>query len=207
MTDTAARCLGLPGSLRRAPRSSVRLRRTLLMAAALPQLLAAGCGSPAGERAPAARDAPVQAVTEQTAQWSGEGLESQPRLELLRERSRELGFEPGTTPWRAAPDAMRQAAADTVAAASPGAAASRLAAALGWTEQLGDAAWEQTTRVWFADEDRAIVVVLQWGLLDDAVAGHDLRVELRRVDGAWQVETVEERFHCQRRVTDEGLCA
>ena len=63
-----------------------------------------------------------------------------------------------------------------------------------------------TARIWRAEDD-AIGVILNWGLQDDSVAGHDFRIHMRRdADGGWMVERLEERFHCARGVTADGLC-
>jgi len=66
--------------------------------------------------------------------------------------------------------------------------------------------WEQTTRVFVDGSDGATGVVLQWGLLDDAVAGRDYRVSMRRAADMWRVERVEQRFHCRRGVSALGRC-
>lgn len=61
---------------------------------------------------------------------------------------------------------------------------------------LGDD-WEVTSRVLLADEDAAVAVILAWGMADEAVVGHDIRVTLRRVDDRWHVRAIEERPHCR----------
>jgi hypothetical protein len=81
-----------------------------------------------------------------------------------------------------------------------------LIASRGWSDLLGDEVWEQTTRI-FYDDERAVGVVLLWGFEDDAVAGRDYRIHMRLRAGAWRVERIEERDHCSRRVTTDGLCA
>ena len=53
--------------------------------------------------------------------------------------------------------------------------------AFGWEDVPGQAACEQPTRVWLEDDGHALGIVMQWGFLDDAVAGRDrlMRMMLR----------------------------
>jgi hypothetical protein len=167
--------------------------------------------SPVPAASPDASDGRVSADTLPAAPppWSPEGFEMQPHLRWLQQYTPpELGYSPGTTPWRPArPDlpshlTRRQEAAAT----SPGALLAEMALALEWGSEVGEGVWEQTFRLRQEAEDRTVAMVLHWGLQDDAVAGHDLRVRLRATDGRWYVEQVEERFHCSRGVTAEGIC-
>lgn len=140
-------------------------------------------------------------------EWTEEGLYEQPRLQALREGVPEsLEYEPGTTSWRpaAASPVHRSLAIRTPE--TPGELLAQVALARGFPDLLGEGAWEQTMRIWSSEEGEAVGVVLQWGLLDDAVAGRDLRVTMRRVERAWEVVGLEERFHCRRGVSPEGLC-
>lgn len=186
----------------RMPRSN-RLTVVLLAGA----LLAAGCGAPAprpSDAAAAFQDPPMDAPL-----WQEEGLAAQRRLAWLRERiPPELGYQPGTTPWRPAnlelPSELTSPAAAN--AAAPGILLGRLIAAIGWDTTLGTDAWEQTTRILQDDDETALGAVLRWGLRDDAIAGHDLRVQMRKAMNGWYVERVQERFHCSRGVSEEGLC-
>ena len=139
--------------------------------------------------------------------WSEEGLETQDRMEELRALRPEM--EPGTTPWRASrhqiPDEL--ARGDRAEGpATPGAALTQLAAELNLADGIGVEAWEQTFRVLQDDGEAAVGVILLWGFKDDSLAGSDLRVHLERGDQAWYVEELEERAHCRRGVTDDGLC-
>lgn len=139
--------------------------------------------------------------------WSREGLEAQERLEVLRQRTPpELGFDPGTTPWRPARLPVEPGAVDALRAATPGALLALVVERIGWNDGLGGEVWEQTLRVWSGAPGEAVGVVLRWGLQDDAVAGHDLRVHTREGADGWAVTGIEERFHCARGVTAEGLC-
>jgi len=168
-------------------------------------LVAHGCAAPDAERAPPAQAADSVQPQAAIAQWSREALEVQPRMDALRSAiPADLGYTPGTTQWVAV-DSTSLIGIDTVTADTPGALLSALAMSLGWADVLGDAAWEQTTRVWMQDDVQAVGVVLQWGFQDDSVAGRDFRVHMR-LDGVWRAHTVEQRFHCARRVTD-GECA
>ena len=149
---------------------------------------------------PPANDAPL---------WSAEGLEAQRRIAWLRERiPPDLGFQPGTTPWRPAqfdlPPALTSPGAAT--AASPGTLLTEFVHAIGWDTTLGTEAWEQTTRVLHDQESQATGIVMRWGLMDDAIAGHDVRLHMREAPGGWYIARMEERFHCSRGVTEDGEC-
>lgn len=142
--------------------------------------------------------------------WRREGLEAQPRMARLRATTpAALEFEPGTTPWqplKVPPPLTREGIPpEDDPAGTPGGLLLELARALAWTEGLGRETWEQTMRVW-EEEGRAVGVLLEWGFQDDAIAGRDLRVHMARGRGGWYVERLEQRWHCLRRVTPEGLC-
>jgi hypothetical protein len=72
-------------------------------------------------------------------------------------------------------------------------------------EGLGEEIWEVTTRLWLDGQGRATGMIMRWGFKDDAVAGSDLRVNMRSVDDHWIVVKLDERFHCSRGVV-EDLC-
>jgi hypothetical protein len=184
------------------------LRRTLPGAAALLLLaLPSGCGA-AAEKRPVAQDSIASPAPEPAGDWTAEGLEAQPRMAALQEEAPgQTGYVPGTTPWRPAGGALPVAAPPPGVAATPGAYLGWLAQERGWHELIGDAAWEETLRILPRGEDAATGVVLQWGMKDDAVAGRDMRVRLRLKGGAWHAESVEERFHCRRRLGPDGQCA
>ena len=76
----------------------------------------------------------------------------------------------------------------------------------GWSESLGESVWEQTARVWTDGPDTAVGILMQWGFQDDAIAGRDFRISMRRVQAEWRVDRIEERYHCRRRVSAAGLC-
>jgi hypothetical protein len=138
--------------------------------------------------------------------WSRDGLAAQPRLdELVQRIPPDLGWEPATTPWHAARrDAPEEL--QTVGAESPGDLLYRLAVAWDWAASLGRDVWEHTLRIHQADDEHAVGAVLAWGLQDDALAGSDLRVQMRREGAAWRIIAIEERHHCARGVTGDGLC-
>jgi hypothetical protein len=134
------------------------------------------------------------------------GLEVQPQMALLQQRTRgqsDLGYTPATTAWRA----VKAAPGDSVQRATPGALLAALSASRGWSDMVGNSVWEQTTRIYSDDDERAVGVVLQWGFEDDSVAGHDYKVHMTLRDGKWRVERIEERDHCSRRVSTDGICA
>jgi hypothetical protein len=112
---------------------------------------------------------------------------------------------PDATPWREMP-APALASARILKSTTPGGLLLAVAASQNWADMLGDAAWEQTVRVWTDDKDAAVGVVLLWDFMDDAVAGHDFRISMRRTDAEWKVERIEDRYHCRRKVTAEGRC-
>ena len=136
--------------------------------------------------------------------WSEEGLEVQPRTGDLGD---EMDREPGSTEWRDSdrPVPTRLAEGGDGAGA-PASLLRELIEELRLDAGLGTEFWEQTTRIHREDDDRAIGLVMQWGLKDDSMAGMDLRVRMIRDDEAWVVEGLDERFHCRRGVTDDGLC-
>ncbi len=180
-------------------------------------LVVCGCGAPEARsgaaresmEAPPAASEPAASERQEAPLWSRAGLEAQPRMEWLRERvPAELGYSPATTPWRP----VRRGAAGGLArlesarAASSGRLLARAAGALDEDGPLGAEVWERTTRVWDDGGDVAVGIILEWGLRDDAIAGRDYRVHMRRDASAWTLERVEERFHCGRGVTEDGLC-
>ncbi|HWV58192.1 MAG TPA: hypothetical protein VNZ57_12135 [Longimicrobiales bacterium] len=163
---------------------------------AVPQLPADSPADPA-----AAAPTPAERI------WSEEGLEAQPRLDAYRARiPPDLGWTPGTTEWRP----VARQLADSIAAIAPATSIAALMAevqlALEPSGALGREVWEVTTRVLQRDDGTATGVILRWGYQDDALAGHDVRVEMRQVADSWVVEAVLERYQCRRGVSDSGLC-
>ncbi|MDQ3459122.1 MAG: hypothetical protein M3498_07465 [Deinococcota bacterium] len=137
--------------------------------------------------------------------WQEDGLLWQPRLAEL-EPARDYGFEPGSTAWQEAelPEALREGGW-----ASPGALLLAAVRELALESSLGIDTWELTLRVLeAADEaaDEAAGVVLEWGFKDDAVAGSDWRLAMRRGGEGWRATGLERRFHCRRGVSAGGLC-
>jgi hypothetical protein len=139
--------------------------------------------------------------------WSREALSAQPRMDELQRRvPPALGHAPGTTSWRQARIAFpAELAAPASSSGDPGSLMDRLARTLGWNDAVGGEAWEQTRRLWQNDGE-AEGVVLLWGYRDDALAGMDYRVAMQRGERGWYVERIEERFHCSRGVSEDGLC-
>lgn len=139
--------------------------------------------------------------------WNRQGLEEQPRIADYRDRlPGDLGVEPGTTDWQA----PRQPLPDALGAAgqrhaSPGALLQALDMALELAAPLGDELWEQTQRI-HLESDRAIGLILQWGMKDDAIQGQDYRVSMARDAEGWYVERLETRYHCGRGVSEADLC-
>lgn len=69
----------------------------------------------------------------------------------------------------------------------------------------GQGRWATTVRA-AQDGNTATATVLAWGLKDDSVAGHDLRIHLDAAEQGWDVTEIEERYWCHRGVTDDDLC-
>lgn len=139
--------------------------------------------------------------------WSEEGLDAQPRLDAYRARIPPgLGWTPRATAWRPAGPALAARLAGIPPAGTPGAVVAAVQAALEESGALGFDVWETTSRLLVRGDDAATAVVLRWGFQDDALAGHDVRVELRRGAAGWTVESSWERYQCRRGVSDEGLC-
>ena len=155
------------------------------------------------QRAPAAAP-PADAMVADA--WSRTALEEQPQMTSLRRRTPADIGAPATTPWRSVPASEVGVVKDSARSATPGALMGELVHTFGWGDVLGQAAWEQTSRVWLEDESHAAGIVMQWGFQDDAVAGRDRLVRMERRGGRWAVLGVQQREHCARRVTGAGLC-
>jgi hypothetical protein len=160
------------------------------------------------DAAPPAQSAPApqpSAPVSPARAWTKEALEVQPQMDLLRQRvPADLGYKPANTPWTASTTPL-----PTTRAESPGELLASVTLAQGWVDPLGDAVWEQTMRILVDDANpgSATGVVLQWGFMDDAIAGRDFRVQMRMTGGMWQVERIDERYHCSRAVSPEGRCS
>ena len=142
------------------------------------------------------------AASEPPDPWTREGLEYQAEMNALRRRVRpQDAVRPGTTAWATLVDPV-----PSLRANSPGALLGALVRAESWADVLGEAAWEETLRVLPADGDVAEGIVLQWGFMDDAVAGRDFRVFMRRTAGMWTIDRIEKRYHCRRAVGADQLC-
>jgi hypothetical protein len=132
--------------------------------------------------------------------WDARGLVRQPRLsELMRAQAVETTSP--STPWQALPlgELAEQRWDD------PGVALGELAQALALQQSLGKDTWELTQRL-LRDGERATGALLVWGLKDDAIIGSDYRASFARNADGWQLVQLEQRFHCQRGVTESGLC-
>ncbi len=143
---------------------------------------------------------------EKLSMWSREGLTAQDRMEDLKEQRDD--FEPGTTLWAETDHEIpaRLTEEGDERTSTPGALLSELTEALRLTDALGQDVWEQTTRVFYEDDDHVTGMIMQWGIKDDSMAGTDFRVRMGRDDDGWFVAEVEQRFHCARGVTEDQLC-
>jgi hypothetical protein len=134
--------------------------------------------------------------------FTRDAFEYQPEMNALRQRVRpEDTVSPATTSWQPSTEPV-----PAVTAATPGALLGTLVDRQGWAGVLGEAAWEETLRVLPAGTDAAEGIVLQWGFMDDAVAGRDVRIRMRLQNGMWSVERMEQRYHCRRGVTADQRC-
>jgi hypothetical protein len=140
--------------------------------------------------------------------WDREGLEAQPRLSALRASiPPDLGYTPGTTDWRDLSGPLPPGLAAQQGGEHPGELLHRIGDAMDFPTALGRDVWEVTYRIYEESDTLATGLILTWGLQDDSITGRDLRVTMRRSDTGWHAAEVEERFHCSRSVTPEGLCA
>ncbi len=150
--------------------------------------------------------APDGAPDEVADLWSAEGLIDPLRIHLRHpelEAERPDGWEPGMTEWAPfeVPEAV-QGSYDT-----PGEVVAALAAAVD-APLIGRDQWETTIRALVDedDPDLAYGAVLGWGFLDDATVGRDIRITLTRTDDdQWEPGGAEQRQHCMRGVTDDGV--
>ena len=114
-------------------------------------------------------------------------------------------WQPGVTDWH--PTDVPEGFGAGAAYDSPGALVTALAEQESGPALGGDGAWEVTLRVLTADDaevaaGEAIGGLLEWGYLDDATAGRDLRLHLLEGDDGWFVDEAAQRFHCRRAVTE-----
>lgn len=153
-------------------------------------------------RAPETRRPDRVAPAEVVDPWTPRGLEHQPEMEALRERVRpDDAVKPASTTWDPVAEPLPTLRADT-----PGELLVALLHERKWGAVLGNAAWETTLRVLPNGEDTALGIVLQWGFMDDAVAGRDYRVLMRRAVGGWSLQRIDQRFHCRRAVGTDQRC-
>lgn len=160
----------------------------------------ATCRPPASTPAQPARESTQS--SERPRPFTRDALEIQPEMLALQQHVPPgSGFHPATTSWATVAGAL-----PAERAATPGALLAKVAAARGWTDALGDAVWEETSRLFIENDERATAVLLLWNFLDDAVAGHDFRLSMALAQGEWRVERVDQRYHCRRSVTAAGQC-
>lgn len=135
------------------------------------------------------------------AAWSDD-LFIQPRMAPYSRLAEHYGLQPGTTPWQKSTQST--AATESERFSSP-----HVGLAAFVTDQieasLGIDTWEVVTRLKTFDTT-AIGAVLLWGLKDDAIAGIDYRLTFSLDVGGWYLSKLEERYHCIRGVSEDGLC-
>jgi hypothetical protein len=133
---------------------------------------------------------------------SAEALLAHPGMQRLKEQAEQYPVSPESTTWSERDDLPDDWPGDKEDTLSPGRA---LAALIGELE-LGRQGSETTLRLMLQGDDEAVGVIMEWGMMDDSVAGRDHKVELRLVEDRWTVEHVEQRQHCRRGISEEGRC-
>lgn len=124
----------------------------------------------------------------------------QPAMEALRADTPEgLGFTPETGEWRTM---ANEVGGSGSLCPDSGAVADSLAGRL--APSAGESSTTTTRR--HRHDDRLMVLVQRFDFQDDAVAGEDVRVMLRRDGECWVVEATERRVHCRRGLAGEGQC-
>ena len=180
--------------IRRATDASAIISRIVLVAA-----VTVGSGCQRAQPQPASH---IEAAPAAHDPFTREAFEYQPEMDALRQRVRpEDTVTPATTQWQPWTEPV-----PSLTAATAGALLGALVDRQGWAGVLGEAAWEETLRVLPAGDDAAEGIVLQWGFMDDAVAGRDIRIRMRLQNGMWSVERMEQRYHCRRGVSADQRC-
>ena len=149
-----------------------------------------------------------EGVLAHTQLWSEEGFGAQFRMELAKAHSEDSEYsDPGTTGWTESERELpEELGADGEGYRSPGMVLNRVEEAMRFDQGLGTELWEQTQRVRMDGEGEARGIILRWGMKDDAMMGSDLRVRMEEGEDGWYATKLEERWHCMRGVTDDGLC-
>ncbi|MCD8508632.1 MAG: hypothetical protein LRY73_01105 [Bacillus sp. (in: Bacteria)] len=136
----------------------------------------------------------------------GEGFYEQHWMYFLKKADNPLGHEPGTTDWRPySGDGGQGFSEGESTFAAPGDLV---------YEWIGEAtipnSWgevdETAVRVRQDGEDAAEAIILHWGFKDDSIRGTDYLLEMRQSDNVWYIESIEERNHCGRGVTEDDIC-
>ncbi|MDN4608561.1 hypothetical protein [Sporosarcina highlanderae] len=72
---------------------------------------------------------------------------------------------------------------------------------------LGREIWEINSRIKFLDENNALGYIMSYGLHDDSAAGSDIKLTMKKENGFWFIELVEQREQCSRGIGEEsGFC-
>lgn len=72
---------------------------------------------------------------------------------------------------------------------------------------LGQGVWEVNSRIKFLDENNALGYIMSYGLFDDSTAGTDIKLKMKKENGFWYIQSVEERDHCSRGIGEKsGFC-
>lgn len=137
-----------------------------------------------------------------------EWLEHQPQMRLFQQRGtvRVYLSVPETTSWMPAdPGLSEQFLIGAVAGwKTPGELILALATELRSADWLGtEGSVELRLSALETAPDRAVGVIMQWGMADDSVAGADYRITMRKDNAGWLVEQVELRYHAARGVRDD----
>jgi hypothetical protein len=72
---------------------------------------------------------------------------------------------------------------------------------------LGQQIWEINSRIEYLDESHALGYIMSYGFFDDSTAGSDIKLEMKKENGFWYIESAEEREHCSRGIGEKsGFC-
>ncbi|PYZ98909.1 hypothetical protein CR205_10160 [Alteribacter lacisalsi] len=120
----------------------------------------------------------------------------------------EMGFEPSLTDWQD----YRGEISNRYSAEESGYMTAEVLA-MDWirereTEMMMDTQEELAMRTYYEEDgESAMILILHWGLKDDAIAGEDLLLHLTRNGDIWSLDNIEERYYCRRGMDeDASIC-
>lgn len=112
------------------------------------------------------------------------------------------GWDPGTTDWQSSPREIKDSfSAGTSQYTAPERLVFDWLSAEGMLEQK-DSFDELAIRTKFVSNEEVEILVLEWGLRDDATAGNDYLFHMKKENEAWGISELEERYHCRRGISE-----